>query len=602
MSLCSCYVVVSLAMAISESPGSDVSANRVRELLVSESLGELNTDRVSALRQLRTANANEAWWHSGFVRIDGTWTQYQQAVEEVRSDKNTHEYKRRRAEAKTGSGHWRLANWCKSNGMAGRHRIHATEAIRIDARAVRWDSPDDLGLVELAGVWVTPKVAARLQQEARYQEHCFDQWNDACENIVRKLAGNAAEVREGERLLSEISSPDAVLMIDYVIGQSGPKGTRYAVQTLSRIESVRSTRVLAKYAMWSPVKSIRDTAISALCERNVAHFVPSLLDLLATEITEENSPIQIAPFNRNFWALPDFVFRQTFSRESRNNIAIRKSTLRIRPRFVVRRFSGATRAQVDRYNQNQFGNAAARLRMLAQQANYQRSRMSGNINEVTRNTNDRIFAVLATVTEANFETPKQWWSWWDDHVGVDISDKPVIEVEEVQLLETKTTVALAQPPGSCFGKGTLVRTDEGPKPIETIRMGDRVLAQNIHTGEIEFCVVERPTIRPQPGPALTVRIGEEKIVCTPGHEIWKNGSGWVRAKELQPGDRVRTLTGSMEVRSLEKTEPQITYNLVVAGNHNYFVGEAAFLVQDVTTATPTDHVVPGLSRFDVGGE
>jgi hypothetical protein len=279
--------------------------------------------------------------------------------------------------------------------------------------------------------------------------------------------------------------------------------------------------------------------------------------------------------------------------------------MRAQAQFADNPFLGAGPTQVfeaETFNSWQLERAGTQATRLANQAWYARSRAAAEINEKTRFTNDRVFAVLAGTTDGNFQTPNEWWSWWDDNIGVDVSDKPVVEVEEVQLRELESTFQFMTRSSSCFRKGTLVRTDTGPKPIETIRMGDRVLAQNIRTGEIEFCVVERPTIRPQPGPALTVRIGEEKIVCTPGHEIWKNGSGWVRAKELEPGDRVRTLTGSKEVRSLEMAEPQITYNLVVEGNHNYFVGKAAFLVQDVTTAIPTDHVVPGLCRFDVAGE
>ena len=42
-----------------------------------------------------------------------------------------------------------------------------------------------------------------------------------------------------------------------------------------------------------------------------------------------------------------------------------------------------------------------------------------------------------------------------------------------------------------------------------------------------------------------------------------------------------------------------TYNLVVEDFHNYFVGEEAILVHDVTLTDPTNIVTPGFSRFEL---
>jgi hypothetical protein len=141
-------------------------------------------------------------------------------------------------------------------------------------------------------------------------------------------------------------------------------------------------------------------------------------------------------------------------------------------------------------------------------------------------------------------------------------------------------------------------TDTGRRPIETLKIGDRVLSQDIDTGELRFRVVEQTTVRP-PHSSMTVEFGSDRIGCTGGHNFWKAGEGWVKARDLEPGDRVRTPTGTVAVTAKQVAQAAKTYNLVVEGFHTYFVGESGLLVQDVLPPTPTDMVLPGLSRFEL---
>ncbi len=64
------------------------------------------------------------------------------------------------------------------------------------------------------------------------------------------------------------------------------------------------------------------------------------------------------------------------------------------------------------------------------------------------------------------------------------------------------------------------------------------------------------------------------------------------ARDLKPGDPVRTLEGTAKVSSVEPGETQLVYNLDVAGARTFFAGEAAALVHDNTVpdfrATPFD--------------
>ncbi len=97
-------------------------------------------------------------------------------------------------------------------------------------------------------------------------------------------------------------------------------------------------------------------------------------------------------------------------------------------------------------------------------------------------------------------------------------------------------------PLSCFKGSTLVWTITGPRPIEEVLPGDRVLSQSPNTGELAYKVVQQVTKR-DPTPMLRITVGSEEIVSTLGHPFWVVGQRWTMAKHLQ-----RRFTASLGVR------------------------------------------------------
>jgi len=138
---------------------------------------------------------------------------------------------------------------------------------------------------------------------------------------------------------------------------------------------------------------------------------------------------------------------------------------------------------------------------------------------------------------------------------------------------------------SCFPAGTLVDTASGMRPIESIAPGDLVASYDVRTGESSFERVEKIEERRS---AAFVAIGfdaGDELVVTPEHSFWVESSGWVRARELEPGDAIRGADGKPRaVRALQTTRVNddgseaTVYNLVVAGPDTYFVGRTPVLV------------------------
>jgi len=212
-------------------------------------------------------------------------------------------------------------------------------------------------------------------------------------------------------------------------------------------------------------------------------------------------------------------------------------------------------------------------------------------NEGIKLYNDRALPVLRAITGLDLGVePEKWKRWWTDQLGYFYQS----DVPETKPTYTEFVIEPALLQGvhnSCFVAGTLVQTMEGPRPIESIRTGDRVLSQGTSTGALAFQPVVA-THRSQPAPTLRINAGGESIVATGIHRFWKAGKGWTMARELKAGDRLRMVDGVVEIKSIETDKTQPVYNLDVAENRDFFVGTKGLLVHDF------GFVQPVLEPFD----
>jgi len=245
------------------------------------------------------------------------------------------------------------------------------------------------------------------------------------------------------------------------------------------------------------------------------------------------------------------------------------------------------------------------------------------VNRASAQRNAKIEAALCATTGLDLgDQPTKWWTWWwQDYNesynltgGTDQSDenppaKPETRYEgyveyqgSVPTYPTISTVGSGPTrPCSCFAPGTKVWTLTGPQPIEKVKVGDCVLAQDVESGELAYKPVLAVTVR-EPGLRMRVGLGSESIIATPSHPFWVLGQGWRMTKQLEVGNRVHTPSGGVTIESIEKLDPDpahatgMAHNLIVADFDSYFVGERGVLVHDNTPRIPTAVPVPGLLR------
>jgi len=205
--------------------------------------------------------------------------------------------------------------------------------------------------------------------------------------------------------------------------------------------------------------------------------------------------------------------------------------------------------------------------------------------------NERVLPVIQAVTGQGYGADRpSWEKWWADQRGYAYTETPGPKptfIENVGPLYQPSFVDRVT--HSCFGAGTPVRTIDGTRPIETLRVGDRVLSQDPKTGALSFQPV-LAAFHNRPAPTLKVDLGgDTPVVVTAIHRFWRAGKGWAMARELKPGDVVRTLGGTARVVAVSDNTVQPVFNLEVADGHSFFVGGRAALVHDNSPVRPTHH-------------
>jgi hypothetical protein len=242
-------------------------------------------------------------------------------------------------------------------------------------------------------------------------------------------------------------------------------------------------------------------------------------------------------------------------------------------------------------------------------------------NAPIREVNERVHSLLKGVSGQDAGTePIAWMKWFADLQGYAlrtstaeppppstyVEDVPVaFQQQAVPAVSTTTVSAYTSPPPPpnpyyhhhCLGAGTKVQTLQGGRPIEEIRAGDEVLTQDAATGAFRYRPVVTAYHNP-PEETFRLDLGGESIVATAIHKFWKAGRGWIMARDVKPGDRLRTVGGAVEVVAVSKDKVQPVFNLRLDGGDDFCVGESGVITHDNSLVKPVDppfDAVPALA-------
>ncbi len=139
---------------------------------------------------------------------------------------------------------------------------------------------------------------------------------------------------------------------------------------------------------------------------------------------------------------------------------------------------------------------------------------------------------------------------------------------------------------SCFAAGTKVTTAKGDKPIEKVKVGDKVVARDMVTGKKRLRTVKAVSSHVDTR-MMTLVVAGEKIRVTTEHPFHTD-QGWVSSGDLEVGDKVTLIDGgTAAITSITyDSKPTRVYNFEVEGDHNYAVTAAGVLVHNSACDLP----------------
>jgi len=502
---------------------------------------------------------------------------------------------------KTAPEHVKLGLWCEQNGLKAEATAHFTQAVVLDPyRDSTWKH---LGYVKHDGRWVSREQAEAERADASTQQKADRYWEPLLRRW-RSWLGEKLRAEEARARLAKLNDPRAAASVMRIFGRGGESDQIIALEILDQIETAVATRHIVGLAVFSPSAKVRYMATQALRRREPRDYVGDLVDRIRSPMKYEVQPVQ-GPGSRGalyvetsrykllrtYDAPPAFQLDASFFGYVGYDANGLPVVIRGRELESMAKKTPALQAA-------DLAALEARTQQLLLAANVWaadvQKRLIADVDAIeTQNAeiaadNPRIAQVLKSAADAPADLKDDddngWHKWWFDRLGYTY-ETPLPAKPEVLV-----NVSPDYPPPpqvySCFAAGTPVRTRDGRKPIESLLVGDQVLAQDVTTGSLEFHPV---TVVHHNAPSATIRLALDNgdaLIASVYHRFWCAGIGWKMARELKPGDALRTYSGLAKIVSAEPGPVVPVYNLDVAGARTFFVGNHDALVHDNTLPDP----------------
>jgi hypothetical protein len=472
-----------------------------------------------------------------------------------------------------------LARWCHAHALPEQAQFYWTHVLHFqpdNAEAIK-----ALGLVRHREKLLTKAQLEDAKKAERDASLALAHWLPILRKVQLDLDRKTPKGVEAARTRLRDADLAAIPAFEQVLSETAaPDGapafvTEFIESVLSRFDDPASTTILVNIARNHSQQSVRDVAIEPLKTRDMLSFFPELMGALQAPVEVQTSFKEVQTSRKKEGTTA--VCTARFFRPGVDFDEEHTETYEYKP------------DQAETSRAEALGKAQARQRQIEAEVAAQ--------NQALFQSNERIMIIMRRVSGTDQgDAPAGWWKWWGDYNELLIpTENRVRRTSYFNTEYIRSIERSKQRYKDCFAKGTPVWTPLGLRPIETIRVGDTVLAQDVEKGELAFKVVLGTSIRAA-SPMISTRIGDETIVSTRGHRYWVNGKGWRMAKNLKAGDVLHGVEEPLEADEVLESRDEVAWNLIVDDFNSYFVGRQGVLVHDTGAPRPTRAIVPGLPR------
>lgn len=570
---------------------------KVDQVMDMEASGEQVNRRMSLSKEADAVSQ----WQSGRILIDGQWLELEQLKEHKLAPHIAEYFKLRDAKTLDIEGNRRMAFWCQAHQLPEMANVHwkAVVAVSLDDAQAR----KALGHKRIGNNWFTPEELDRASKDYQREKSSLKDWMPKVRKLVLKLQSSDTKLKiEGMKDLEGVHGEDAIPALKYGVVQLEPTIALLLVNKIKSIRCKASCLALCDIALSDANSEVGRSAIEGLRQYDERLYVPDLLQTLQVPIS----------LSQQIFYMPNgtlFVHR-AYLRESmteKEQAEVLKAAMLFTPSVTLD--MSKVIANTNNPNLNCFFPAEIKVNAINDQARSSIERLSSINNEVEARKAD-IWNKIQQKREANSklilsqlsglaptEKAEVFWGWWPDFNDEATGDKRSFTsyaIDDTPYVSIPNQLTVITPHSSCLVAGTIVQSANGPKSIESFKIGDSVASINIETGEISLRPVTHVSERTASATHVIHLKNNEAIRATGGHNWWVVGKGWTRSRDLEAGQLIRTGDSSVEIAKLEKIEQPIkVYNLIVDQTHTYFVGKDRLLSWDVTSLQPTLQKVPG---------
>lgn len=584
-------------------------------VLTAESRGDLDSrHKIASLLTTKTEVDELGLTVLGKIRdTDGQWRTIDDSIRYAQTAEKRLAYAQfRSTQPNTIEGHWNVIQFCIANRLSDQRRAHLLAVLDLEPQ--NGEAHRLLGHQLVDGQWISPEQTAASEREEQAVRESLIQYGQQVTTLANALASDRRrDYDHARKQLFQLRSPDAIPAVALVFAGTTGKPLQCAIDWFGENEYPDASVVLARWSITHPDESVRNYCGTKLVGRSFFEYVPVLLD--ATK-----SPISIGfiPTYRADGSLAGI--RRIAAQEGKDSVNVnvldsanqrtnvvtasrtsqpgaqRLGTPNATPEDLVRDLQDTRRVQtLNQLSQLQLINQEAQKNQLLQW-------QAANANLNTQTTNQRVATVMSqTAGTSPTSTPAQLWDWWNDYSEREPAPIKFANYRYQFEFINSTQYTLGSSPVSgpvprsheCFIAGTQVVTSDGHRAIESISVGDQVLAKDIETGLFAWDLVVATTNQP-PKPTFRIETDTESLQCTGGHLFWVSGKGWTKSRELLPGDVLHSADAPQAVKTRSAAGNEPTYNLVTEKHHNYFVGNSRFLTHDFDEHQVPPVKVPGL--------